>query len=146
MSAISGIIPAVVVQDIAQPGLTARVVTAPIAAAGLIAGFAVAVGTGSRPAGGVVMAMCGLVCIAIWVRRDGRRTAAALTGTGLAAFVLSHLLGPLIGAWPAVLVVSAATAAVCWRASDSRRPGRALSAEAGSPTAPLRADRSGSSA
>jgi hypothetical protein len=135
--------PAVVLQDIERPDLTARVVTAPIAAAGLIGGFAVAVSTGSRPAGGVVLAMCGLVCIAIWVRRDGGRTAAQLAVAGLVAFALSHVLGSVIGAWPAVLVVSAATAALCWRLSDSRRPG--LRAAAGSPTARLRPDRPGSS-
>ena len=39
--------------------------TAPIAAAGLIAGYGVAVGTGSRPLGGVVLAAFGLTCIAV---------------------------------------------------------------------------------
>jgi hypothetical protein len=105
----------------------ATVPTAPIAAAGLVAGFAVAVSTGSRPLGGVVLAACGLTCAAIWVRRDGRRRALWLTGAGLLAFALSHVLGLVIGAWPAVLVVAVATAALCWRVSDSRRPGGALS-------------------
>lgn len=40
-----------------------RLPTAPIAALGLIAGFAVAVASGSRPLGGVVMAICGAICI-----------------------------------------------------------------------------------
>jgi hypothetical protein len=96
--------------------------TAPLAAAGLIGGYAVAVASGSRPLGGVVLACMGISCIAIWLRRDGRRTAAALAAVGLVAFVLSHALGLLIGAWPAVLVTAAATAAVCWTVSDSRRP------------------------
>ncbi len=100
--------------------------TAPIAAGGLIAGFGVAIGTGSRPLGGVVLAACGLTCLAVWRQRDPGRTAAGLTVTGLAAFALSHVLGDVIGAWPAVFVVSALTAAACWRWSDSRRdPGRA---------------------
>jgi hypothetical protein len=99
-----------------------RVATAPIAAAGLIAGFGVAVGTGSRPLGGVVLAGFGLSCMAVWLRRDGRRTAALLTAAGLLAFAVSHVLGPVIGAWPAVLVVSAATAGLYWRVSDARRP------------------------
>lgn len=99
--------------------------TAPIAAGGLIAGFGVAVATGSRPLGGVVLAACGLTCLAAWHRRDPGRTAAGLTVTGLAAFALSHVLGNVIGAWPAVFIVSALTAAACWRWSDSRRdPGR----------------------
>jgi hypothetical protein len=94
--------------------------TAPLAAAGLIAGYAVAVISGSRPLGGVVLAAFGLTCIAIWLERDGVRTAVSLTGVGLLAFALSHVLGLLIGAWPAVLLVAAATAAVCWRVSDAR--------------------------
>jgi hypothetical protein len=95
--------------------------TAPIAAAGLIAGYAVAVATGSRPLGGLVLLAFAIVCIAVWRRRDGRRTAAILTGAGLLAFALSHVLGLVIGAWPAVLVSAAAIGAVCWRLSDARR-------------------------
>ena len=114
-----------------RPGLddlVARLPTAPIAAAGLIAGFAVAVSTGSRPLGGAVMAILGLACIAVWVRRDGRRTAAMLAAGGLFAFACSHVLGLVIGAWPSVLVVSAATAVACRRLSDSARSGRPGSA------------------
>jgi hypothetical protein len=98
-----------------------QIATAPIAAAGLIGGFGVALASGSRPLGGVVLAGCGLTCIAVWLRRDGRRTAALLTLAGLFAFAASHGLGLLIGAWPSVLVVAAATGALCWRVSDSRR-------------------------
>jgi hypothetical protein len=95
--------------------------TAPLAAGGLVAGFAVAVATGSRPLGGVVLAACGLTCIAVWLRRDGRRVTVELTAAGLLAFALSHVLGLVIGAWPSVIVVAAATASLCWRLSDSRR-------------------------
>jgi len=98
------------------------VATAPISAAGLIAGFAVAVASGSRALGGVVLACCGLLCIAVWLRRDGRRIAVRLTVIGLLAFALSHVLGLLIGPWPAVLVAAAATATACWRLSDAYRP------------------------
>lgn len=98
-----------------------RLPTAPLAATGLIAGYATAVGSGSRPLGGVVMACFGVPCIAIWLRRDGRRTAIELTAFGLAAFALSHVLAKLIHPWPSVLVVSAATAGACWWRSDSRR-------------------------
>lgn len=110
--------------QLSAPGLADRVErlpTAPIAAAGLIAGFGVAAGTGSRPLGGIVLAACGLACIAVWARRDGPRVTAALTATGLVAFAVSHLLGRVIGAWPSVIVVSAVTAALCWWLSDSRR-------------------------
>jgi hypothetical protein len=44
---------------------------------------------------------------------------------GLVAFAASHVLGRVIGAWPSVFTVAAATAALCWRLSDSRRPRRA---------------------
>jgi hypothetical protein len=97
-----------------------RLPTAPLAATGLIAGFGVAAATGSRPLGGVVLAGFGLSCTAIWARRDGIGTALKLTATGLFAFAVSHVLGRLIGAWPSVLVVAAATAALCWRVSDSQ--------------------------
>jgi hypothetical protein len=94
--------------------------TAPLAAAGLIAGYAVAVATGSRPLGGLVLAACGLVCVATWLRRDGRRTAALLTIAGLAAFALSHVIGLIVGPWPAVLLAAAGVGVLCWRVTDSR--------------------------
>jgi hypothetical protein len=106
--------------------LAERMMTAPIAATGLVAGFGVAVATGSRPLGGVVLAACGLVCIAVWMRRDGRRITIQLAAAGLLAFALSHVLGLVIGAWPSVLLVAAATAALCWRVSDQRWLGARL--------------------
>ena len=99
----------------------ARIPTAPIAAGGLIAGFGVAVASGSRPLGGVVLAAAGLSCIAVWRRRDSTAVTVGLTVTGLAAFALSHLLAEAIGAWPSVFTVAALTAAACWRFSDARR-------------------------
>jgi hypothetical protein len=97
-----------------------RLVTAPIAAAGLLAGYAVAVGSGSRPLGGLVLAGFGLGCVAIWWRRDGRKTAVLLTLAGILAFALSHVLAPILGAWPAVLLMAAGIAGVCWQVSDAR--------------------------
>jgi hypothetical protein len=96
-----------------------RVPTAALAATGLIGGYGVAVASGSRPLGGVVLAAFGLICITIWARRDGGRMAAALTAAMLLVFVLSHVLGLLIGGWPAVLVAAGAAGAICWRTSDS---------------------------
>ena len=46
-----------------------------------------------------------------------------LTGAGLLAFAGSHVLGLIIGAWPAVLVVAAGAGALCWRVSDTRHLG-----------------------
>ena len=94
--------------------------TALLAATGLIAGFGVAVASGSRALGGIVLAIFGVACIAIWLRRDGRQTAIMLAVAGLLAFAISHVLGLVIGAWPAVLLTASGTAALCWRASDSR--------------------------
>jgi hypothetical protein len=94
--------------------------TAPVAAATLIAGYAVAAGTGSRPLGGVVLLAGGLWCVRAWLQRNDVRTAAILACTGLAAFVLSHVLALAIGAWPAVLVVAAAMAAAAWIRADAR--------------------------
>jgi len=97
--------------------------TAPIAAGTLIVAYAVAVGTGSRPLGGVVLAIGGLWCIWAWLQRHGRRTATVLGCVGFAAFVLSHVLALAIGAWPSVLFVSAVVAVVTWTQADAR-PGR----------------------
>jgi hypothetical protein len=94
--------------------------TALLSATGFIAAWAVVAVSGSRTLGGLVLLAFAIACIRIWLRRDGARTAALLGGLGLAAFVVSHILGLVIGAWPAVLVVSAALAAACWQVSDSR--------------------------
>ncbi|MHB8692394.1 MAG: hypothetical protein ACYDHH_14235 [Solirubrobacteraceae bacterium] len=94
--------------------------SAPVAAAGLIAGYAVASASGSRPLGGLVLAGFGLTCVAIWLQRDALVVALKLTVIGLFAFALSHGLAVLIGAWPAVLVSAAFTAVACDRLSDSR--------------------------
>jgi hypothetical protein len=95
--------------------------TAPLAAAGLIAGYAVAAASGSRPLGGAVLAAFGLACVWVWLGRDGVRTTVVLTAIGLLAFALSHVVALLTGPWPAVLLAAAAAAAASWRLSDSRR-------------------------
>jgi hypothetical protein len=90
-----------------------------VAAGSLIAGYAVAVGSGSRPLGGLVLAAGGLWCVREWLRRNDARTAATLGCTGLAAFVASHLLALAIGAWPSVLLLAAAMGAVTWVRADA---------------------------
>lgn len=92
--------------------------TAPVAAASLIVGYAVVVATGSRPLGGVALAIGGLWCIHAWARRHGVRMAARLGCVGLGAFIASHLLALAIGAWPSVLVVAATMGAVVWMRAD----------------------------
>lgn len=94
--------------------------TAPVAAGSLIVAFAVAAASGSRALGGVVLALGGVWCIREWTRRHGARTAATLAGAGLLAFAGAHLLARAIGAWPSVLLVAAAMAAVAWTRADAR--------------------------
>jgi hypothetical protein len=96
--------------------------TAPVAAGSLIAGYAVAVASGSRPLGGVVLLAGGLWCVREWTRRNDTRTAVVLACVGLAAFVVSHVLALAIGAWPAVLLAAAAMALVAWLRADARPP------------------------
>jgi hypothetical protein len=107
--------------------------TAPLAAGSLIVSYGVVAASGSRPLGGVVLALGGVSCIALWRRRHGTRTAARLAGVGLGAFVASHLLALALGPWPAVLIGAAAAAAATWMLADSReRAARTLLA--GSPS------------
>jgi len=108
--------------------LDVRPPTAPVAAGSLVLGFAVATASGSRPLGGVVLAAGGIWCIIAWTRRHGARTAATLAGVGVGAFVLSHVLALVIGAWPSVLLVALAMAAAAWTLADARQlePGGAL--------------------
>jgi hypothetical protein len=93
--------------------------TAPVAGATLILGYAVAASTGSRPLGGIVLLLGGLWCIQTWRQRHGPRTAATLALAGIGAFVLSHVLAPAIGAWPAVVLVAFAVATAVWSRADS---------------------------
>lgn len=94
--------------------------TAPVAAASLIVGYAVVLATGSRPLGGVVLALGGLWCIHAWFQRHGARTATTLGLVGLGLFIASHLLALAIGAWPSVLMVAGAMALVAWVRADAR--------------------------
>jgi len=98
--------------------------TWPIAAGALLLGFAVAVASGSRPLGGVVLFLGGLACGLRWRVLLGLRRALALVGVFLAGFVVAHPLGHAIGAWPAVLLVAAAVGGVVWRLAD--RPATAV--------------------
>jgi hypothetical protein len=108
-----------------------RTPTAPLAAGSLIAGYAVAVASGSRPLGGLVLLLGGMLCMRIWTLRHGPRVAISLACVALFAFILSHLLALAVGAWPAVLIVAAGTAAVVWvRADAPAREAAGNSAEA----------------
>ena len=94
--------------------------TAPLTAAGLIGGFAVARKAG-RPVGGLVLGGAGVASGLAWARRDGVPTTALLSGIYLGGFGGSHALAKKIGAWPAVLTVAAASAGASYVLSDRKR-------------------------
>ncbi len=75
-----------------------------LAAATFIAGFGVAQATDVRALGGLVLLAGGAWCARLALPVAGRARTAALLTLALALFVVSHPLGDLIGAWPAVLV------------------------------------------
>ncbi|MEE2036719.1 hypothetical protein Q8791_05720 [Nocardiopsis sp. CT-R113] len=95
--------------------------SAVLTTAGLIGGYSVARATGNRPLGGVVLAGFGAAAFETWRRRSGVGTAVALTAVYVGAFGLSHPLARKVGSWPAVLGVTAATAAVAVAAGDCGR-------------------------
>jgi hypothetical protein len=92
--------------------------TAPVAAAGLIGGFAAARYSGRRELGGAVLAFAGAWCTRSWLRSSGPATAGGLLAIYLGAFGVSHPLAKAIGAWPAVLAVSAASAGATCALAD----------------------------
>lgn len=95
----------------------------PFATAALPAGFAVAVATGVRPLGGLVMAL--LAVAAVLAPGVQRRPALQWVGVLLACFVVSHLLALAIGAWPAVAVVTVVCGAAGLVLLTPRRSARA---------------------
>jgi len=94
-----------------------------VAAATFLAGFGVAELTGVRAIGGLVLLAGGAWCARAAFRLAGGAATAVLVVVALTLFVLSHLLGHLIGAWPAVLV-SAALVALAAAAVVGRLPQR----------------------
>ncbi|WP_380164411.1 hypothetical protein [Jannaschia sp. R86511] len=102
-------------------GRTAPVVPTGLVAAGsLVTGFAVAQATDVRALGGLVLLAGAAWCGRQWWRQ-GPPTAVGLLAGYAGAFVGSHALAREVGAWPAVLSVSAAVAAASWVAADRHR-------------------------
>lgn len=99
-----------------------EVSTAPLVAVGLIGGYLTARETGIRPLGGVVPAAAGGYAARTWYAKRGWPTAAALGLAYLGGFGLSHPLAKKIGAWPAVLAVTAAAAGASKVLVDDRAP------------------------
>ena len=100
----------------------ASVSTAPVVALGLLGGYVTARETGIRPLGGVLLGAAGLLAGRTWLARRGPAVTAALSALYVLGFGASHPLAKKIGAWPSVLVVTAASAGASWVLVD--RTGR----------------------
>ncbi|GEL98834.1 hypothetical protein [Cellulomonas terrae] len=102
-----------------------RVPTAVVAALTLVVGFAVADLTGVRALGGVVL-VAGVAWCVVRARSAGWWRVAAVVLVGAVCFALSHPLGGVIGAWPAVLVAALVLAAATFALVDrpSAQPAR----------------------
>ncbi|GHH76618.1 hypothetical protein GCM10018793_22760 [Streptomyces sulfonofaciens] len=98
----------------------ARFPSAPVAAAGLVGGYAVARWTGRRQLGGAVLAVAGGAAGWQWWRQAGARTAGALGVAYAGAFAGSHPLAKKVGAWPAVFSAAGAVALASWALADRR--------------------------
>ncbi|MBV2363590.1 hypothetical protein ACFPZ0_27300 [Streptomonospora nanhaiensis] len=101
-----------------------RVPSSVYTTAGLIGGYAAARTTKNRRLGGAVLAACGAAAFRSWRRSAGLPTAAALSAVYSGAFGLAHPLAKRMGAWPAVLAVTAATGAAAHVLADRRGGGR----------------------
>jgi hypothetical protein len=95
--------------------------TSPFVVAGLVGGFATGRLTGRRELAGAVLAGAGAWNAYRWQQSRGPGVMGSLLGGYLAAFGVSHPLAKKIGAWPAVLTVTAAAAALTYALAD--RPG-----------------------
>jgi hypothetical protein len=98
------------------------VLTWPVAAVSLVAGFAVADVTGVRPLGGLVLAAALLWCGLRWRATVGLGRAVALAGFYLAGFAVSHRLADTLGAWGSVTAVAVSVGLVTWLVADLDRP------------------------
>ncbi|YAL83201.1 hypothetical protein ACMYYO_14955 [Dermacoccaceae bacterium W4C1] len=94
--------------------------TAAVTAFGLLGGYLTARESGIRPLGGVVLGAAGLLAGRSWLAKTGPATTAALATTYLGGFGASHPLAKKIGAWPAVLSVTAVSAGASYLLSDRR--------------------------
>ncbi len=101
--------------------------TAPVAAASLVAGFAVAQASGVRPLGGLVLVAAAAWCAVRWRRAAGTGVAALLVLIYAAAFAASHALADVLGTWGAVLTVAAVVGISAWLLADRRAQSSSLS-------------------
>jgi hypothetical protein len=98
-----------------------RVPTAPLLAAGLVGGFALAQKTGVRPLGGAAMLGANAVAARQWYAVGGAPLVAGLTAAYWGAMGAAHPLAKKVGTWPSVVGVTAAAAGAAWVLADRRR-------------------------
>src|SRR5699024_7934335 len=84
--------------------------TAGLVVAGMLGGYLTGRATKQRPLAGVVLGAWGIAAGKRWHRSSGPGTTALLSTIYGGAFGLSHPLAKTLGAWPAVLVSTAAAA------------------------------------
>lgn len=94
--------------------------TTGLVVAGMIGGYVSARVTKVRPLGGVVLGAAGIAAGRRWHRHSGPGTTALLSTIYLGAFGMSHPLAKKIGAWPSVLVSTAAAAGAAWVLNDKQ--------------------------
>jgi hypothetical protein len=94
--------------------------TAPVVASGLIGGFAAGRYLHRRDLAGVVSAAALAWCIPAWRRAVGGAATAGLAGVYVGGLGASHPLAKKIGAWPAVLAVTAVSAGSAAAVADRR--------------------------
>ncbi len=95
--------------------------TATTVTLGLLGGGYAAKETGIRRPGGVVLAAAGVWAGRSWLAQTNPVTTGALTLGYLTAFGASHPLAKKIGAWPAVLAVTAASSGAALVLSDLKK-------------------------
>lgn len=100
--------------------MTPRLTAALLAAVTLVIGFAVALLTGNRAFGGIVLVIGGATCALMWWRIAGPFRALICVAIAGVAFVVSHPLGALLTSWGAVVLVSAATAGATYALTGGR--------------------------
>lgn len=92
--------------------------TWPAASGSLLLGFAVAEATGVRALGGIVLVAGCAWCAVRWLRAAGPARTALLVAVYLGAFVLSHVVADMLGAWPSVLLAAVVTGLAAYALAD----------------------------
>ena len=105
-----------------MPDLT-RLPTAPLIAAGLVGGFALAQATEIRPLGGAIMLAANAAALPSWWSKGGAPLSIGLSTVYWLGMGVSHPLAKEIGVWPSVLSVAAVSAAAAWGLADRRNTG-----------------------